>query len=224
MKPNQNLLILSQIVRVLWCFSRVLYLSCKITSKDRSFYAELSSSVQNYYRLYFEQMIQKQEYSTVWCLPTACQSHMLLWSADLSTGWESQVNKLEQISSDGQQMSVAEGGSHVWCPRAGGSCIVKFNASWAIVEWGFPHWTDRHDWKHYVPATLLAVGNKDVQIIVLLDNRFSTSLTSWEQFKFTQCLCWEKWEKYVDRSSSISLHILFVWKICALANVLKYVH
>ena len=115
----------------------------------------------------------------------------------------------------------------VTCLMSGGWRVLysKVQCIMSNGQMGIPlHWTERHDWKHYVPATLLAVGNKDVQIIVLLDNRFSTSLTSWEQFKFTQCLCWEKWEKYVDRRSSISLHILFVWKICALANVLKYVH
>ena len=43
-----------------------------------------------------------------------------------------QVNKFEQVSSDGHQMSLARG-PHVSCLEV---CTVRSNTSWVIVTWG----------------------------------------------------------------------------------------
>ena len=54
----------------------------------------------------------------------------------------------------------------------GGSCMVRFNASWEMVTWGtLCGQTDRHDWKYYLPATSLADGNN-----IPIDNATSLSL------------------------------------------------
>ena len=68
---------------------------------------------------------------------------------------------------------VTSRGSQVWgpggvCPRSDvqGACTVKFNASWVMITQPSPHppwkeWlTDRPDWNYYLPAILLAGGNK----------------------------------------------------------------
>ena len=45
-------------------------------------------------------------------------------------------------------------------PEGWGWSTVRSNASWIIVRWPFVNrQTDRHDWKHYLAATLLAGGN-----------------------------------------------------------------
>ena len=48
-------------------------------------------------------------------------------------------------------------------PGPGESCTVRSHAPWIMVTWGPPppQWTDRHDWKHYLPATSLAGDNED---------------------------------------------------------------
>ena len=49
------------------------------------------------------------------------------------------------------------------CGRGGGgSYTVKSNASWVVVMWVylFPLWTDTHEWKYYLSATLLFGDNK----------------------------------------------------------------
>ena len=37
---------------------------------------------------------------------------------------------------------------------------VRSNASWVMVTWDPFLWTDRHDWKHYLPDARLACGKK----------------------------------------------------------------
>ena len=49
----------------------------------------------------------KQESIPVGCVPTACKPYMLQWpQPDVAPGRGPQVNKFEQISSVGHQMSV----------------------------------------------------------------------------------------------------------------------
>ena len=62
------------------------------------------------------------------------------------------MNKFEQVSSDGHQMSQAGASSEAGDMldiRGGGTCIVRSNASWAMVIYGEPppidRMTDRHD-------------------------------------------------------------------------------
>ena len=72
-----------------------------------------------------------------------------------------QRSNFEQVSSGGHQMSIArDEGVHVRLGAGWG---------WGPVQWGTMHhgqWsmppillTDRHEWKHYIPATSLA-GDK----------------------------------------------------------------
>ena len=79
------------------------------------------------------------------------------------------MNKFEQVSSEGHQMSL-EGGQdqgypHVSCleggvPMSRGEpCTVRSNASRGM--------TDRHVSKHYLPATSLAGGNNESNVNTL---------------------------------------------------------
>ena len=70
-----------------------------------------------------------------------------------------------QRSTTNVQEGFHRGGSRIL--RTGGacsmrSCSMRSNASWVIDKWGPPPilWTDRHEQKHYLPATSLAGGNK----------------------------------------------------------------
>ena len=64
------------------------------------------------------------------------------------------MNKFEQASSDGHQMSLVGG-------------AVRSNASWVLAIWGpLCGQTDTHERKHYLPATLLAGGNYLINIDV----------------------------------------------------------
>ena len=55
---------------------------------------------------------------------------------DVSTYWGCpQVNKFEQVYSDGHQMSPSGPISEVQ-GRAGGTCTVRSNASWVMITWG----------------------------------------------------------------------------------------
>ena len=116
-----------------------------------------------------------QEIIPVRCVLPACQPYEL-WPPDVSTGrgcgvGGPQMNKFEQVSSYGHQMSLA--GGWAWpelgvpclmargAAAAGRGCTVKSNASWVMVTSGPPPllWTDRHEWKHYLLKTSLAGGN-----------------------------------------------------------------
>ena len=66
--------------------------------------------------------------------------------------------------------------SHVWCQGNGGPSTVRSNASWVMVTWGPPRGhthTQTQLWKHYLPATSLAGGNKRP----LQTNSFKIKLT-----------------------------------------------
>ena len=46
------------------------------------------------------------------------------------------MNRFEQVSSDGRQMSLAEGVTHVWKWGGDGrvgACTVRSNASWVMI-------------------------------------------------------------------------------------------
>ena len=74
-------------------------------------------------------------------------------------GGGAEVNKFEQVSSDGHQMSLAGGAwavgslsNEVQYLRAGGPGAMRSNASWLMVTYDtVDRMTDRHDWKHYLP-------------------------------------------------------------------------
>ena len=66
-----------------------------------------------YWGFFFKDLIS-QESIPVGCLSPACQPYMRRWSPDVSTRGSRQVNKFEQVSIDGHQMSLAGvGGPHV---------------------------------------------------------------------------------------------------------------
>ena len=80
-------------------------------------------------------MLLKQGSIPVGCVPPACQPYMLQLP-DVSTYWGCpQVNKFEQVSSDGHRM-LASGTISEVQGRAGGTCAVRSNASWVMVTWG----------------------------------------------------------------------------------------
>ena len=97
----------------------------------------------------------RQESILVGCVPPACQPYVLL-PPDVSTDWEGgQLNKFEQVSSYGHQMSLAVGpegsmsdGREGGVPMSdvgggGGGSTVRSNASWVMVAWRpSPPWTD----------------------------------------------------------------------------------
>ena len=66
------------------------------------------------------------------------------------------MNKFEQVSSDGHQISLA---GDCMSDRGQGDCTVRFNALWVIVTLGPPPphcgQTDIHLRKHYLPTTSL---------------------------------------------------------------------
>ena len=99
--------------------------------------------------------------------------YVLWWPPDVSTGWGTvlEVDRFEQVSSDGCQMSLARkrslSGEVQWIPMSGGfltnevpcqrlvglcgGCLYS-EVQCMMVTWGSPSlWTDRHDWKHYLP-------------------------------------------------------------------------
>ena len=75
-----------------------------------------------------------------------------------------QVNNFEQVSSNGHQMSLA-GGTGPEGPMSdvqGCGQGVLYSKVQRIMGNGHmwaPQQNDRHDWKHYLPATSLADGN-----------------------------------------------------------------
>ena len=74
------------------------------------------------------------------------------------------MNKFEQLASDVDQISLAGGPCTMRSHGQGhgdqgaGPCTVRSNASWVMITWDymFCERTDRHDWAHYLPVTLLA--------------------------------------------------------------------
>ena len=87
---------------------------------------------------------------------------------------------IEQVSSNGHKMPIA--GKVPWCLMSGwrefgggggGGCKVRSNALRVIITWGPLHgqtdWLmDRHVWKHHVPATSFASGNKYLQLFLII--------------------------------------------------------
>ena len=59
----------------------------------------------------------------------------------------------------GTLYSGGGGGALASCLHRGGACTARSNASWVMVT-RIPLWSDGQDWKHYLPATSLAGGNK----------------------------------------------------------------
>ena len=50
-----------------------------------------------------------------------------------------------------------------------GACTVRSNALWVMVTWdSFPSWTNRHEWRHYLPTTSLSGGKYYVNIYAIL--------------------------------------------------------
>ena len=111
-------------------------------------------------------MLEQQER----CIPPACPDRTCFnCHHQISLLWSSGVLKwtcLNRSPGDDHQMLLAGGhgqGSQVWCPGEGWHL-------WDPVQWGqyikgndhrgtpHPSWTDRHEWKHYLPATSLADG------------------------------------------------------------------
>ena len=81
-------------------------------------------------------------------------------------GGHPQVNKLEQVSSDGHKMSlvgggagtgVGAGGFHVWC-RGPVKWGPMHHGQWSNGDPSPCGLTDTHEWKHYLPSTSLAGG------------------------------------------------------------------
>ena len=66
-----------------------------------------------------------------------------------------QMNKFEQVFSDAHQMSLAGGGRGRAWTEVNASCIM---GNGHMVT---PMWTDRHEWKYYLPETSLAGGNNE---------------------------------------------------------------
>ena len=105
----------------------------------------------------------EQEIIPVWCTPPSCTNLTFFNSNQVSAlvvgSWSDQVWK---VSIDCHQMSLAgvpcTVRSHVWRGLGlGGLWTVRSNASWVMVTRNSV--VDKHDWKHYLPATLLAGGN-----------------------------------------------------------------
>ena len=101
----------------------------------------------------FSKFSFKQESNSVGCVLPGCQLYVLRWSPDLSTtihgvgmGRGAQVNKFQQVSSDGHHMLAAIGPGlyNVQSDVQGGSyvCTVMSKASWVMVTWG-PQWCAR---------------------------------------------------------------------------------
>ena len=71
------------------------------------------------------------------------------------------------MSLAGQGQNMEGGGGNprfdVQGVRAGGPRTVRSNISSVMITWDPPMWTDRHESKHYLPATPLA-GSKNTSI------------------------------------------------------------
>ena len=88
----------------------------------------------------------------VWCVPPTCANHACFNSHQMSAPGGLEVDKFDQVSSDGHKISLAEGlpcvggqgcGVHVhWGPSARGACKVWSNVSWVMVTRDPPPWTD----------------------------------------------------------------------------------
>ena len=75
-------------------------------------------------------------------------------------GWGPQINKVEQVSSDHHQMSLAGGRSPGLMSRRG---WVPYHVTYSMMHLMLttpPLGTDGRPWKHYHPATSFAGGNK----------------------------------------------------------------
>ena len=111
------------------------------------------------------------------CLPSVCA--LVATSGRGAVQWDP-MKKFEQVTSDGHQISLA--GGHVPYLRAAWGSPFPMSGGGqgrrGPIQWGPMHqgqWshgdptplyrttdrqTDRHYWKHYLPATLLAGANK----------------------------------------------------------------
>ena len=75
----------------------------------------------------------KQESTPVGCVPPAHAYHTCFNSQKMpALCGGPQVNKFQQVSSDGHQMSLTKGPGQE--PR--GPCTVRSHASWILVTWG----------------------------------------------------------------------------------------
>ena len=126
-------------------------------------------------------LCNKQESIPVGCVLPTCANCTCFSSHQVSEVVEGpEVNRFEQVSSDGCQMSLVGGVPVQWGHMSrgglgpGGPCPLRSYVhrragagGWGPVQWGPMHhrywshgtpsplWTDRHDWKHYLPATSL---------------------------------------------------------------------
>ena len=78
-------------------------------------------------------------------------------------------------------------------------------------------WTDKHNWKHYLPTTSLAGGNECVSILLGLDQRFWFHSLLLKEFKwnfgfliklsliFTPC-CFGEYVYCLNKTDTISCH------------------
>ena len=146
------------------------------------FHSCIGHHAQNFNAAYPTDTIPEQESIPVGCVPPTYRPYTFRCPPDVSTRGSSseqlwtgyqwqlpdvtnrgpEVNKFEQVSSDGPQMSLEGRGFHViW---RGSHVEIEIGQGWGTCTWdgmGTPcgH-TDTHQWKHYLTATLFTGGNK----------------------------------------------------------------
>ena len=105
----------------------------------------------------------KQEHIPVRCAPPACKPYVLQWlPPDVTRGGEGSSSEQVWVGpqwwspdiSSGRGSPRSDVGAVHWSPRPDVGAVhwsPRHQGLWSLES---PLWTETHDWKHYLPATL----------------------------------------------------------------------